>query len=180
MDLSKFKTSDWLLFGGGLVTLIGGLFLNWTKVTVGPISASGDHAFNYFFTGGLAFLLTVAAAVIALLRQLGKGDAIKVPWPLTAVLATGIASILMLLRLLIGARGSASGPGYSIGRGAGIYVTALGVFAALAGSFIAFTESGGTINDLKDINKMKREFGINDGPKGGEMPPPPPPPPPSS
>ena len=40
-----------------------------------------------------------------------------------------------------------------------------------------FKESGGDLNDLKDINKIKSQFGNSGGTSmGGGTPPPPPPP----
>ncbi|MBI4933614.1 MAG: hypothetical protein HY828_07025, partial [Actinobacteria bacterium] len=54
------------------------------------------------------------------------------------------------------------------------------------GGFLMFQESGGDLNDLKDVEKLKGHAGIQGGsstpppppPPGGGTPPPPPPPPP--
>ncbi len=51
MDFSKFKTSDWLMVGGGGAMFIAG-FLPWVTVSAGGFSSSGN-AFEFFFTGTL-------------------------------------------------------------------------------------------------------------------------------
>ena len=63
MDFSKFKPSDWLLVAAGAIMLIFGIVLDWAKVG----SVSGNGPFDYFFTGGISWLLVVAAGVIAFL-----------------------------------------------------------------------------------------------------------------
>ena len=69
MDLSKFKPSDWLLVAAGAIMLIFGIVLDWAKVG----SVSGNGPFDYFFTGGISWLLVVAAGVIAFLLATGTG-----------------------------------------------------------------------------------------------------------
>ena len=163
MDLSKFRPGDWLLLAGAAVMLIFGLALDWS--TDGGLS--GDNAFNYFFTGGLSWLLVVGAGIVAVLLAL---DAIKpgaTPWPALLVLGTGLATILMFIRLLLGGRDD-------FGRGPGMWVAFLAAVAAFAGAFLNFTQSGGTLSDLTDIDRLRDAF---KGPDGNSTPPPPPPPP---
>jgi hypothetical protein len=166
LDLSKFRPGDWLLLAGAAVMLIFGLALDWS--TDGGLS--GDNAFNYFFTGGLSWLLVVGAGIVAVLLAL---DAIKpgtTPWPVLLVLGTGLATILMFIRLLLGGRND-------FGRGPGMWVAFLAAAAAFAGAFLNFTQSGGTISDLTDVDRLRGSF---NGSGGRSAPPPPPPPPPSS
>ena len=40
-------------------------------------------------------------------------------------------------------------------------LSTIAVLVATAGAFIGYAESGGNINDLKDINKLKGGFGGN-------------------
>ncbi|HRE03571.1 MAG TPA: hypothetical protein PLV68_19900, partial [Ilumatobacteraceae bacterium] len=53
----------------------------------------------------------------------------------------------------------------------GMILSAISGLVAFAGAFLGFKESGGDFNDLKDINKIKGQFG---GGNGGGTPPPPP------
>jgi hypothetical protein len=167
VDLSRFRPGDWLLLAGAAVMLIFGLALHWSTAD----GLSGDNAFNYFFTGGLSWLLVVGAGIIAVLLAL---DAIKpgtTPWPVLLVLGTGLATILMFIRLLLGGRDD-------FGRGPGMWVAFLAAAAACAGAVMNFTQSGGKLSELTDVDRLRDAF---KGPRAGSAPPsPPPPPPPSS
>ena len=168
LDFSKFKVHDWLMIGGGAAMLLLGMLLDWTKIDFGGFSTSGDGPFDYFFTGGIAWILVVAVGVLALLNQLGKLPPTQ-PWPLIFLGATGVAAILMILRILIGGRDGTD-------RGTGMYGALLWTGISLAGAIMNFTASGGDLNDLKDMNKLKASFG--GGKAEDKLPPPPPPPPP--
>jgi hypothetical protein len=173
MDLSKFKTSDWLMIGGAFGMLIFGLFLNWASYS----GYSGNHAFDYFFTGGIAFLLIIAVGALAALLALGVVQRDAFAWNLAFLGAAALATLLMLFRLLLG--GGSVGAGIvsiDLDRGAGMYLAFIAAAVVLVGAFLSFKESGGDINDLKDINKIKSQF--SGGSAGGGTPPPPPPPPP--
>jgi hypothetical protein len=166
VDRSKFRPGDWLLLAGGAVMLIFGLALDWT--TSGGLSA--DNAFDYFFTGGISWLLVVGAGIIAVLLAV---DAIRTgttPWPLLLVLGTGLATVLMFIRLLLGGRDD-------FNRGAGMWVAFFAAAVAFAGAVMNFTTSGGKLSDLTDIDKLRSAFR---GSAGRSMPPPPPPPPTST
>ena len=84
MDLSKFRTGDWVLVAGGAVMLIFGVALDWASI--GGIS--GNSAFDYFFTGGIAYLLVVGAGVVAFLLAGGLMKAGTTPWPIILLGAT--------------------------------------------------------------------------------------------
>jgi len=173
VDLSKFRTSDWLIIAGGAAMLIFGLALDWATYH----SVSGNNAFDYFFTGGIAWILLVAAAVVTFLLAGGLMKRGTLPWPLIVLGATALATLLMLIRLILGG-GSEGAGGFSVDldRGAGMYVAFICSVVALAGAVLGFKESGGELSDLTDMNKLKSAFGA--GGRAGEVPPPPPPPPP--
>lgn len=169
MDVGKFRTSDWLLIAGGAVMLVFGLALPWVTARdtiIGKVS--GGNAFDFFFTGGLAYLLVVGSGVVAFLlagRVLRPDQA---PWPLILLAATGLATLLMLIRLLIGS-------GFDgIGRGSGMYLSFIASAVALGGAVMNFNGSGGSLKDLTDLEKLKRSFDAS--PEGAPPPPPPPPP----
>jgi hypothetical protein len=176
VDLSKFKTSDWLMVGAGAVMLILGMALDWATYE----GYGGNGPFDYFFTGGIAWLLVVAVGVIAFLLAAGIMKSEGVPWPLVLVLASGLAALLMLIRILLGG-GSEGAGGFEIDldRGAGMFVAFLAAIASLAGAVMSFKATGGDLNDLKDFNKIKGAFDKSgSGTSGSATPPPPPPPPP--
>jgi hypothetical protein len=167
----KFKPGDWLLVVGGAAMLLFGLSLDWAKVG----SVSGNNAFDYFFTGGIAWLLVVAAGVIAVLLAVGAMTAGTTPWTLILVIATGLATLLMLIRLIMGAGDEA---GFELDRGSGMYVAFIAAAIALAGAVMNFTTAGGRFSDLTDMDKMRDAFKGGPGGSAGQGSPPPPPPPP--
>jgi hypothetical protein len=182
MDLSKFKTSDWLKIGGAGLLLIGG-FMKWVKVDSGPISVGTGSVFSFFLTGTVPWLLIMGAAVVTVLLAMDKVKSGSLPWPLIMLGATGLGALLLIFRLLAGPPGEVDSIdgldelGISVGRGIGMIIGVLGGIIAAVGGVLGFKESGGDLNDLKDVNKLKAAFD-NDGPTppapgGGDMPPPP-------
>jgi hypothetical protein len=176
VDFSKFKTSDWLKVGGGLGFLIFGFF-DWTKVSGGGFSESGNNVFDFFFTGIVPWILIIGTAVVTVLLVMGSMKAGSVPWPLITFAATALAALLLLLRLIfnpIEGKDAIEAFGGEVGRGIGLWLSFIAGIVAAVGGFLGFQESGGDLSDLKDMNKLKAQFG---GADGGSAPPPPPPPP---
>ena len=186
MDLSKFKTSDWLKVGGAAAVLIA-YFLDWTSLPCGGNSACESanlSGSDFFFRGTLPWLLIVAVGVLTFLIAASVMKAGSLPWPLIFLVASAFATLLILIYIIH--------PSYAgfpdIGRGIGAWLALLGAGVTTAGAFIGFKESGGDLNDFKDMNKMKSQFGNSRGgsgagtppppPSAGMTPPPPPPPPP--
>jgi hypothetical protein len=187
VDLSKFKTSDWLKVGGAAGFLIFGFF-KWVTVD-GPGgfgSASGGNVFDFFWTGTLPWILVMATGIITFLMVSGTMKPGSLPWPLIMLAATGLAALLLLIRLLfnpIDGSDALEAAGISFGRGFGMILSVISGLAAFAGAFMGFKESGGELSDLKDMNKIKGAFQGAGGdsapppPPPGMTPPPPPPPP---
>ena len=179
MDFSNFKTSDWLMIGGGAGVAIFGLF-NWINVSGFGFSDSGGNAFDFFFTGTIPWLLFVASGVIAFLLASGTMDDKGLPWPLILLAATALAAFLFLLRFIfnpIEGKDIIEAAGGSVGRGFGMIVSVISGLVAATGAFLSFQASGGELSDLTDINKIKESFG---GSSSAAMPPPPPPPQPTT
>ncbi len=181
MDLSKFKTSDWLKIGGALVFLVFG-FMSWISTSVDGVDVPGSDSANvwdFFWTGMLPWLLVLGTGVITFLLISGTVKAGGLPWPLIMLGATGLAALLLLIRVVFNPledRDLVESFGVEIGRGIGMIGSAVGGCLAFAGALMGFKDSGGSLSDLKDMNKMKSQFGGG----GGAAPPPPgmPPPPP--
>jgi hypothetical protein len=179
VDLSKFKPSDWLLLGGGVLFLIGG-FLDWitAEASVGGVgfSVSGGNAFDFFLTGIIPWILIVGAAVITALLLAGTLRPATAPWPAILVFATAVGALLVLIRFLVPAIGEDVPDGIDIGRGVGLWVCVLAAIASTVGAVLGFREAGGTLNDLTDAGKLRAAFNR----PGASTPAPPPPPPPGS
>lgn len=183
MDFTKFKTSDWLKAGGGLLMLIA-YFLDWWSLDISGFGGGSFSGSDFFFTGTVPWILLVVIGVLTVLAVLNVFRLpATFPAPLVFLAASALALLLILIRL--------TGPGHDIpsvvedemSRGAGLWLALVAAIAVLVGCFLGFKESGGDLNDLKDMNKIKGQFGGHSGggtppppPGGGYSPPPPPPP----
>lgn len=158
MDINKITTNDWLIIGGAIGMIIFGTFVDW--VSVGPFSAG--NAFDFFFTGTVPWIIVVAAGVLTFLRTQEKLGA-QLPWNLVLVLGTGLAAVLLLIRLVFnpGVDGAAD-------RGMGLYLSVLSGLVAAAGAVMAFLAAGGTIGDLTDVDKLKGAFDKPDAETPGD------------
>lgn len=165
MDFSKFKPADWLKVGGAVGFIIFGIFVHWAKVDFMGYSSTGNNAFSYPVRGIISMVLVLIVGVVTLLGQQGKSVG-KVQWSVVNVLASAVATVLMLLLIIMGPDES----GFDLKPALGLYLSFVATIASLAGSVMAFQAGGGNLNDLKDINKLKDSFGQG----GGNMPPPPP------
>ncbi|MGB8860975.1 MAG: hypothetical protein WCC60_17070, partial [Ilumatobacteraceae bacterium] len=176
MDLSKISKGGQIFAGAGIVYLIAS-FLPWYSVEykgfagVGGLSDSanawGDIGFLW---GSLWALVLLAGAVLLILPAFG----VAVPkLPAVAYLAVAaLATLFGVLKLLIGEDDSPS-LGITISASFGLFLAIIAAAAATFGAFLMFKESGGDLNDLKDMNKLKGQF--TGGPGGPGMTPPPPP-----
>ena len=180
MDLSRFKTSDWLKIGGALGFLIFGFF-DWISVDIeGVGEAGGGNVFDFFWTGTLPWILVIGSGVVTFLLVQGIMKRGNTPWDMILLVALALAALLLLIRLLFNPLPGDLEDFYD--RGIGMYLSVLSGLVAAVGGFLAFKESGGTMDDFKKLS-ANRNTGGGSGmapppPPGGMNPPPPPPPPP--
>ena len=166
--------------------------LTWWKMTFdgGPlfgIESTNAHGLgDYFGTVGIAWLIFIAIAVLTVLLRLGIVKApSSLPVPLVFLAAAALGALLVLLRFLFdgiddGGFGlDLEDAGFDISRGLGAWLGLIAAAEVVAGCVMGFTESGGNLADLKDVDKLKSELGSITGAFGGTqstpMAPPPPP-----
>jgi hypothetical protein len=191
MDLRAFKPSDWLKVCGGALFLIAGP-LTWWKMTFdgGPLfgveSANAHGLGDYFGTVGIAWLIFIAIAVLTVLLRLGFVKAPSgLPVPLVFLAAAVIGALLVLFRFLFDGIDGGFGldledAGFDISRGLGAWLGLIAAAEVVAGCVMGFTESGGNLADLKDVDKLKSELGSITGAFGGTQSTPTAPPPPAA
>ncbi|MCE2764708.1 MAG: hypothetical protein LW627_09345 [Ilumatobacteraceae bacterium] len=165
MDFSKFKTSDWLKVGGAIGFLIFGFF-NWLSIDYGGdfgvATETGAKVFDFFVTGTIPWILVLGTGIITVLTATGNMKSGKANLPMLMLLANAVAAVLILIRIIfnpLDGKDALEALGVDVGRGIGMILSTIAVLVATAGAFIGYTESGGNINDLKDINKLKGGFG---------------------
>jgi hypothetical protein len=128
VDLSQLKPGDWLIVVGAAAMLIFGLALDWASA--GPLSK--NNAFDYFLTGGIAWILVVGSGVVTFVIASGLIKAANTRWRLIILFATGVATALMILRLVLGA-GDEPGLG-ELDRAQGMYISFLAAAVTFAGA----------------------------------------------
>ena len=163
MDVSKISKGGMVFIGGSILFAIAS-FLSWFSLSAFGYDASANGFDTGFLWCTLWFIAFLAGAVILALPAFGVA-APKVP-PVAFLAVGALGAFFVVLKLLIGES--------YVDRSIGLYLGAIAAIVVAAGGFLTFKESGGTIDDLKDMNKLKASF--NQG--GGDTPPPPPPPPP--
>lgn len=172
MDVSKVSKGGMIFMGGTLLFVIAS-FMSWFSVSGGGYTVDVGNGFDVgFLWCTLWFIVFLAGAVLLALPAFGVA-APKIP-PVAFLAAGALGTLFVLLKLIIGE--SDGGFGISIDRSLGLYLAFIAAVIVAVGGFLTFQESGGSIDDLKDMNKLKASF--NQG--GGDTPPPPPPPPPPS
>ena len=138
-DLKKVTTNDWILAGGCIAVFIG-VFLKWFSVGGGSVAGFSlpevsVNGFHYFFQGTIPWLIAIAILVVLVLRKFVPN--VNLPeqlgtlsWSQVYLIASGIAAVLVLLRLLTGDSG--------VDRKIGLFLTSIGVIAMVVGSFLKF------------------------------------------
>ncbi len=99
MDFSKFKTSDWLMIGGGVCDVDLRLPRWVTCQTPASVRLGRQRSFDYFLTGTIPWILVIAARRGDGAARAGKLNT-EQPWPLILLAATGLAALLLLIRLI--------------------------------------------------------------------------------
>jgi hypothetical protein len=181
MDFSNFKTPDWLMIGGGIGIFVFGFF-KWVTVSGFGFSASGGNVFDFFWTGTIPWILVLGSAVVAFLLAQGTLKQDQLPWPLILLAATGLASLLLLIRIIfnpLDGKDIIESAGGDVGRGVGMILSVLSGLVATAGAYLNFQAAGGTLKDLTDLDKLTSSFAKGDSGAGDPPPPTPPAAPPA-
>jgi hypothetical protein len=149
VDFSEVRPGDWLLIAGGAAMLIFGVALDWASFG----TQTTHDAFDYFLTGGIAYILVVAAGLIAFLLAVRLIRPGTDRWPLILLVVTAVATGLMLVRLIIGAGEiDSGGTDLNLDRASGMYVAFLAAVVSLAGALMNFFAPADDENDFIDVD----------------------------
>lgn len=154
MDVSKFRVGDWVVAGAGATMLVLGLAVPWVAVSYRGQDLGGARtAFDYPLTGGLAWLVVVAAGVVTFLRAAGLLETpVGVPWTRLVVLGTALAVVLLVLRIALGAGDDSRA---DLGRGPGMTIALLAALTGLVGGWLNHRAEGGTSGDLWSFGRSR-------------------------
>ena len=168
MDLSKLSMGQKIFAIAGLVYFIASFLAWYTYSFTGIVDVSANAWDIGFLWGSLWALLFIIGAVLIALPAFGV-SAPKLP-AIAYLLVGALATLFTLLKLLIGEPDP-------ISASFGIYLALIAAIGAAYGAFLMFKESGGSLDDLKDMNKIKGSFQGSGSSAGSASAPPPPPPP---
>lgn len=148
MDITKLKTSDWVIAASAIVLLIAS-FLDWFTADfgegeffVGSVSANGWDV-GFFWAGipviiGLAMLAIVAIRALSPQTQLPQ---LPVGWGQTLFIAGVIAAVIVVLKLLIGEDvENADEFGIDVSRSFGLFLAAVAAVGLAVGGFLKWQE----------------------------------------
>ncbi len=150
MDTSKLSRYDWVVVAGMILMFIA-LFLTWYRVEIlqrllqelpadlqgAGVDISGFTVNGWhYFSVVLAWLLTVVATAVVILKALpAMSFRLQIPESLTVMALGAIAFLLVLYRLI-----AMPAPSEAFGRGAGVFVALLATILVAAGGFLKNAE----------------------------------------
>lgn len=151
--MEKLSRGDKVFIGAGAVYLLS-TFLPWFSFPLGGAIGTLDlSAWNIgFLWGRLPFLLVLAGGVAIVMRV---ASTISLPARLHAgVTYLGVGALalaLAALKLLIGES--------ILTRGSGLLIAVVAAAGTAFGGYLKFSEAGGTIDDLKSTDGIRRQLG---------------------
>jgi len=141
MNVSKIKSTEWLVVAGGVLVVIFGLlrWFSWEIDNSGVVIKGKTNAFDYLLTGVVPWLLVGGAALVTVLLASGTIARSRVPWPLVILAATVLGAVLILIRVIISDDPDTTGNvDVDVSRGIGLWLSAVGSIIAAAGAFLTY------------------------------------------
>jgi hypothetical protein len=160
MDPSTFRPHHWLIIGGAVGLLVFGLF-DWVRVSAFGFSDTGGNAFDFFWTGTIPWMLITASATFLVLVVQGVIRADSAPWPLLILVGTSLGALLLVIRLVFNPIDGAEvieDAGGSVGRTLWMFLAVASGVTSAVGGYLNFQAEGGTLDDLRDIDKLRQSF----------------------
>lgn len=150
--MDKLSRGDRVFLAAGAVYLIS-TFLPWFSFPLPGFGTLDLSAWNIgFLWGRVPFVLVLAAGVAILARVFST---VSLPARAHAgIVYLGVGALALVLAALKALVGESI-----LNRGSGLFIAAAAAAGLAFGGFLKFTESGGTINDLKSTDGIKRQLG---------------------
>jgi peptidoglycan biosynthesis protein MviN/MurJ (putative lipid II flippase) len=142
MDLSKLTIGDKVIVGSSAAYLIA-MFLPWFTFDFAGQSFR-QNGWDYVFTGIVPMLIGFAMVAWIAVTKLSDVELPEIPIPegLLLLVMGGLATLLVLVRLLIGA---GDDPADLLDRSFGLVLAVLAAIGLAAGAFLRFGEDGGQL-----------------------------------
>jgi hypothetical protein len=134
MDVKRFSRADWIVLAGALITFVG-MFLPWyrLKTPFGILSLPSLEDTGWQSSIGIAiWILSLVAASLVLPKAIARLELrLPIPGPLAIMACGGLATLLMLVKLVDKPTGGGtywSLSGYVVIPLVGVALVALGGF----------------------------------------------------
>jgi hypothetical protein len=138
-DINKLSTGDKLILGGGIAFVLF-MFFPWYG-----LSGGSNNGFHYFLFGLIPLLLIILTAAVVAVRAFApdtKLPELPIAYSLAMLIASGLAALLVLLKVAIGDSVSVGIPGFSasvdLDRKFGIFLAFLSAAAVAAGAYMKY------------------------------------------
>jgi hypothetical protein len=136
-DLKKMSTNDWII-GGGCIAMFIGVFLPWIGAEVcflGQCVGGNVNGFHYFLQGTIPWIIAILLLAVLIIRkfvpEVSLPDKLgSLSWAQVYLIASAVAAVLVLLRLITGDSG--------LDRKIGLFLSSIGVVAMVVGSYLKF------------------------------------------
>jgi hypothetical protein len=141
VDLSKLKTSDWVVAGSAIVLLIAS-FMDWFKIEIFGARAAGNGWDVGFLWGRFPVLIGIAMVVVVAIKAFSpstKLPDLPIGWGLALFIGGCVAAALVILKLIIGEDANSGGL-VEFDRAFGIFLAALAAIGLAVGGFLKWQE----------------------------------------
>jgi hypothetical protein len=141
VDINKLSTPEKIIGVSGIVLFIAS-FLPWFTYSAGIYDFSANGWDTGFLWGGIPTLLGLVMVGHVVLSNFAENVKLpELPWPRVHMIAGIVAAALVVLKLLVGAKG---GGVVTLDRGFGLILAAIAAIGLGVGGFLYYRESQGS------------------------------------
>jgi hypothetical protein len=138
LDLSKLKTTDWVIVASAIVLFIAS-FLDWFSIDTQFGTAAGNGWDVGFFWAGIPVLIGLAMLAVVAIRAFSPETRLPdlpIGWGQALFIAGLIPAFIVVLKLLIGHEEL----GFDFDRNFGIYLAAIAAVGLAVGGLLKWQE----------------------------------------
>ena len=141
-DINKLSTGDKVIGIGAVVYLVS-MFLPWYGFEERGFGGIDNTGWSYFLGGIIPLILILAVTVVIAIKKFSPSTNLPdlpVPWSQALLIASGLAAVIVILRLAIGSDeiGGFSNTGFDLDRKFGLFIAVIGSVVVAVGAFLKY------------------------------------------